>query len=417
VERPANANRFSGNVIVELMNPSLGYDLPLMWQYAHDAYLRSGDAYVGVTVKPAAVAALKRFNASRYALLAMKNPTPQSQACTQLPPDASTQTENGLAWDIVSELGALLKQRGSRDNPLFGFPVQKLFAAGYSQSASYLVTYVNAIARHGYAAMPDGHPIFDGYFIAAGDGQTPINQCTRALSITDSRNAISNAGVPVMRVQSQSDFGFWLGGAASGIPLGNTFRRRADSDSPGDQFRLYEIAGDSHITSEQADFAPDEADLLHAGQKPLLRDTCNDQPASDFPAHAFLDAMWFNLERWVRSGVPPPHAGSIATVGAGTMQERAAFDQFANARGGVRSSQLDVPVATYVPTSSGRSTLCVLQGYVVRFSHGELVRLYGSRDRYVAMVRQRLSQLVSERWLLPFDAAEILLRAERAPIP
>ena len=417
LERPLNPNRFSGNVIVDLMNPTLGYDLPIMWQYAHAQFLRNGDVYVGVTVKPIAIAALKRFNSQRYAILSMRNPVPLNRTCSQLPPDSSTQTENGLSWDIVSEVGTLLKQRRLQNNPLFGFPVQKLFATGYSQSASYLVTYVNAIARQGYASLPDGRPIFDGFFIASGDGQIPINQCAPSLSIADSRNVISHAGVPVVRVQSQGDFGFWLGSQTSRIALGNTLHRRPDSDAAGDQFRLYEIAGDSHVTSEQADFAPDARDLSQARQTTTLKDRCNEQPPSDFPAHAFLDAMWLNLELWVRNGVPPPRAARISTLNTGTPLERVAFDQFANAMGGVRSSQLDVPTQTYIPTSSGSSLLCVLQGYVIRFSQTQLTQLYASHSIYVTRVQQTLARLVRDRWLVPADAAEILLGAERSAVP
>lgn len=417
VERPIAPSRFSGNVIVDLMNPTLGYDLPLTWQYAHGQFLRDGDVYVGVTIKPIAVAALKRFDPRRYAMLSMANPLPLPRTCLQVPPGSSPRTEDGLSWDIMSELGTLLKQRTSPNNPLFGLPVQKLFAAGYSQTASYLLTYLNAIARQGYASLADGRPIFDGFFLASGDGQVAINQCAPSLSIADPRNAISRAGVPIMRVQSQSDFGFWLGSRSSGIALGNTLHRRLDSDVPGDQFRLYEIAGDSHVTSEQPDFAPDSRDLAQAGQTTTLRDTCNEQPPSDFPAHALLDAMWLNLELWVRYGIPPPHAARIATANTGTPQELTAFDEFANASGGVRSPELQVPTETFVPFSTGRSPFCVLQGYVVPFSHVQLRRLYASHGIYIAAVQQALARLVRERWLVPADATELLLRAEHAIVP
>src|SRR6516225_11157221 len=36
VRHPSNASRFSGTVVVELMNPARRFDWPMMWGYTHD---------------------------------------------------------------------------------------------------------------------------------------------------------------------------------------------------------------------------------------------------------------------------------------------------------------------------------------------------------------------------------------------
>src|ERR1041385_7734886 len=66
VRRPASKAKFSGNVVVEMLNPSNLFDLNIAWAISHKHFARSGDAWVGVTAKPVAIAALKNFDPVRY---------------------------------------------------------------------------------------------------------------------------------------------------------------------------------------------------------------------------------------------------------------------------------------------------------------------------------------------------------------
>ena len=111
VRRPAKASSFSGNVVVEPLNPSNLFDLNLGWGLMHDQLIRNGDVWVGVTVKPVSMQTLKTFDPARYAPLAMDNPLPLTDPgnCATVPSDSSRSTENGLAWDIYSQVGQLLR--------------------------------------------------------------------------------------------------------------------------------------------------------------------------------------------------------------------------------------------------------------------------------------------------------------------
>ena len=62
VRRPAKRSRFSGNVVVEMLNPSNLFDLNIGWALSHEQFMRNGDVWVGITAKPIAVAALKTFD-------------------------------------------------------------------------------------------------------------------------------------------------------------------------------------------------------------------------------------------------------------------------------------------------------------------------------------------------------------------
>ena len=51
VRRPASRDAFSGNVVVEMLNPSNLYDLNIGWALSHRQFLDRGDVWVGITAK------------------------------------------------------------------------------------------------------------------------------------------------------------------------------------------------------------------------------------------------------------------------------------------------------------------------------------------------------------------------------
>ena len=121
IRRPRDMRRFNGTVIVEPLNPSVGVDLPIMWAESHRQLIADGYAWVGVTIKPNTIKALKAFNPAGYAEVAMPNPRP-GRACAvgAIAPAAQPKTpadETGLAWDMLTGRGRLLKSRDP-GNPL-----------------------------------------------------------------------------------------------------------------------------------------------------------------------------------------------------------------------------------------------------------------------------------------------------------
>ena len=162
VRRPRDAHRFSGTVIVEGLNPSTPVDLPIMWGHSHRQFIADGHAWVGVTVKPYTLRALRRFDPQRYGELSMAHPA-GAPACADAainrwsqPTSSAEQT--GLAWDILTQVGALLKSRGQA-NPL-PRPAQRLYMTGQSQTAGYARTWASVFARHTQDAA--GGPLYDG---------------------------------------------------------------------------------------------------------------------------------------------------------------------------------------------------------------------------------------------------------------
>ena len=252
VRRPTSPHEFSGNIIVELLNPTAMYDLDIQWQFSCDYFLAHKDVWVGVSVKPVTIKALKAFDPKRYAPLSMANPLPPDKTCpnpVSLLPDTTPATENGLVWDILSQVGALFKS-ASPKNPLHGFDVKTVFATGYSQTAGYLVPYVNFIRPLPNAALDNGKPVYDGYLIGDGDGLAiPINQCSAPLKPGDPLFVIQPRPEPVISLGTQT------------LLVPGVLARRGDSDSPTDQYRRYEVPGASHISKRGLAYFPSPADV------------------------------------------------------------------------------------------------------------------------------------------------------------
>jgi hypothetical protein len=408
VRRPANPEKFSGNVIVEIINMSRGWDLDVLWQMVHEHILRTGDAYVGITSKPNAVRAMKKFDPVRYAPLTWANPLPLSDPrnCEKVAADSARDTENGLLWDIFSQTGALLKSESPK-KPLAGYRIQQVYLTGYSQSAGMLRTYINFI--HPMARLGNGKPVYDGYLVGASGGMAPINQCATAVKAGDPRFLIMPRDVPVITVMTNTDF---LGGYAA---------RRPDSDAPGDRYRLYEIAGASHGYTFPASFEPQIEDLQKSGF--TNRFTPGNCPppkvTNDFPSHIIYHVALVHLDRWVRNGTPPPHAPLISITKPGTPEAAPELDQFGNAIGGVRTPYVDVPTATYYPLRATPRTPGNGECEMTKapFDHAKLKSLYPTHADYVAKVTRDADRLVAEGWLLPADADQIKTEAAAAKVP
>lgn len=360
VRRPSKPQQFSGNVVLDTTHP-LGL-WPLMTTTA--SYQASaGHVSAAVVSSSLALAVVKRFNPARYASL-------------DIP------TIEGIEREVLAQVGALLKSNLS-SGPLPDLHVEKVVLGGYSNTGAVVRDFIaNA---HAQARLAGGEPVYDGYFpaqTAVGSAPTPI----------------ADVDVPVLEIQGERE-------------VIETFRRgfdrlgyrRPDSAS----YRLYEVAGMSHVTSRPGDgFLPNPY-------------TCVEPVPSLFPnRHVWGNALR-NLIAWVHDGLAPPRAQRIELEADGRTVRR---DQHGNAVGGVRTSYLDVPIATYGAASTNApgdppSSRCDFYGYQVNFTHEELAQLYPNRGRYLFAVSRRLAQLVRDRWYLKRDAKELRVEAINADVP
>jgi hypothetical protein len=393
VRRPADPARSSGAVIVEPLFPARGWDWSMMWGYSHDYWLEHGDVWVGVTL-PAAAAGLRKFNPARYASLSFANPAPNFP-CTSGPGNAVADTEDGLRWDMISQLGALLKSDAA-GRPLAGFRVEALYLT--SQGGD-LTTYMNAIQLR--AILGSGRPVYDGYVAKAPFNVARISRCAAAPSPDDPRQKITNIGVPVIAV------------AAQGEVLGTYPWRRQDSDEPRDRYRLYEVAGAGHIDRSAYVGFPSMQDQAAAGNAqgtpawPFAARCDPEVPLMDAPTMSIaFNTAFARLDDWVRKGTPAPRASPIELKDAGTPQVSIVTDMFGRGVGGLRTPHIEVPVATYVTNSTGPGT-CREMAHKIPLDWARLETLYGSYKSYATKVAEAVDRLVKERWLTEGDARRV----------
>src|SRR5262249_39722601 len=163
--------------------------------YSYDYFLEHHDAWVGITMDPQSAAALKKFNATRYAAVSWANPN-SSEACAvgggrgrgNAAPQTSD-TEEGLRWDIFSHVAALRKGEWA-GRPLPGFRVDKVYR-GTQDTA--ITTYVVAVQNT--AMLVSGKPAYDGFVIKSGGAPGRIRRCGAAPGPDDPRRMIKNINV------------------------------------------------------------------------------------------------------------------------------------------------------------------------------------------------------------------------------
>ena len=144
LRRPADPARFSGNVISRSQRRRV--DFSFSWGVSHDYFMENGDAWVAITYSPENLQALQTFNPTRYAPLSMANPT-ANERCAPGPNGvaAAAPLEEGLRWDIISQVGALLKA-ARPGGPLAGFAVRALRHLAWRRARPYLLSARATIA-------------------------------------------------------------------------------------------------------------------------------------------------------------------------------------------------------------------------------------------------------------------------------
>jgi hypothetical protein len=400
VIRPQDAGRFSGTVLVEWLNVSGGVDANPDWLFMHRHLMRVGAAWVGVSAQKAGIDGgglvagmpLKKANPARYGEL-------------EHPGDA-------FAYGIYTAAGRLLR---TRDAGLLG-PLEPrcVIAIGESQSAGFLVTYVNAIDAlegcydafliHGRAG---GSANLTGEFLrAARDGEP----ASRALLEPVGYRIREDVRVPVLTFQSETDVSALGGGRA----------RQPDAE----RFRLWEVAGAAHFDTygllasrvDREGVSTEElAQHLAPTDRPMGMQSS--QPINSGPQqHYVLNAAFAAVERWARSGTPPPGAARLASSDAAGIE--ITRDELGIARGGIRTPWVDAPSAVLSGAAAGGEGFTFLFGKTIPLDADTLARLYpGGPDEHVRRFDAATAQAVAAGFLLEADAGEIraLARHGRQP--
>lgn len=389
VRGPQKTERFSGNVVVEILNATNYMDIDRVWCLTREKIMRDGDVYVGITSKPVTIPVMRKLNSRRYAALAWKNPRPAGKHDSLLgnmEGASCGETEDGLFWDMLRELPGALKERA--DSPLREYGRFYIYLAGWSQSGAYMVRFINTFAYMNPEEKEN--PIYDGYFStgAAGYVVPGLNQEESAYPAAKNKEIpwmLDKCYQPYMEIHTETE----------NARLGVMEARRENSDSDDFKYRAYDIPGASHDTKDNmVDYYYLDPDLSATG---IFPNYGGKEPyVNDYPYNFIFHRALNMLFDWVREGKKPPTLPLIPVDFSG----RNVCDENGNAAGGWRTVFLEYPTCTYysmaTPLKPEFAFGCTCFGYKEPFSEEELKKRYGTLENYRALVSAMAKKQVSE---------------------
>lgn len=384
VRRPAEASKFNGTVVVEWLNVSAGADSDPDFGQMHVELLRSGYAYVGVSAQAVGIeGGPGLLPIQGVTVQALKQSDPERYGSLHHPGD-------DFSYDIFSRVGALVRKPAAVD-VLGGIRPEHVIAAGESQSAFRMVTYVNAV-------HPLAH-VFDGFLIhsrAAGGAALSSGAGSSQPAATHIRGDISE---PVFQFETETDL-FVLGFYAA---------REPDTD----HLRTWEVAGTSHADRWTLDYGVASGERTNPDASFDIGTSCG--TVNSGPQHYVLSKAIAALRDWVASGTPPSAGAPFDIADAGGKIAR---DAHGNALGGVRTPAVDAPIAALSgQPSAGGGIVCSLFGSTVPFDKATLASLYPTHADYVKAVTASAQSAVDAGHLLPADQTSIVADAQAASIP
>ncbi len=371
VRRPTDPAKFNGTVVVEWNNVTAGFDTSPTWTASLDEILRGGYAFVGVSAQAVGVNQMINGDPGRYSSL-------------HHPGDE-------YSYDIFNQVGQHL--RGAARRVLIpGMTPEKVIAMGESQSASRLVTYINAV--HPLARVYNGFLVYSrgsGAATLAPGVVTP----TRPIIRTDTPGRIIN-------VQAEGDIAV----------LRSHYVRQDDNG----RYRLWEIAGGAH--TDEHTLSPKNPPTPSVAGSP-----CVDR-LNSARSHMVVAAAVRGLHEWTRKISTPKKAPRMTLGPDIDAADPIARDADGNGLGGIRLPQMEVPIARIDglvnPAAPGAPPLfqnfCRLFGRTIPFSEADLDARYPTRIGYVVAFHDAAVAVGANRWVLPEDVAILVWEALTTPI-
>jgi hypothetical protein len=291
---------------------------------------------------------------------------------------------DAFAYDIFTQAGqAIRNPQGA--NPLHGLTTERLVAAGQSQSANGLATYVNAIDPL--------VEVYDGFLLhSRGAAALPLfSGAAGGVPATSVIRGDTTALVLALEDEWSISVAFaWL---------------VRQPDNPN--FRLWEVAGTGHVDS----YAVSIIDPI-VGHDLMFPPAQCALPLNKAPLHYMVNSALNKLSAWVADGVPPPQAPSFIEVANGAIVR----DAYGNAKGGIRLPQLEVPTATLSGVGNTGPGPCTVGGVTTPFDAATLASLYPRHGSYVAQFINATNGLHRAGFLLDPDANDAKTRAAESDI-
>lgn len=239
-------------------------------------------------------------------------------------------TEEGLFWDMLSQLGNLLRM-DTLDNCLGGFKAEYIYLTGQSQSGAYLNTYVNYFDR--YITQKSGKGLFDGYCNIVGAlVQRSIRQEGEVGNLRLIPRKMHPSTMPYICISSEADlylFNLFVEADLFSIEIENR-------DETNNKCRYYEIPGTPH-TDIICPVLTSNKELEKTGAKMPNLSPCLLKHINDIPMEYYICGLLDKLHIWASEGKAPEIVEPMQRCGKELLR-----DEHGNAMGGLRT-----PLLTY----------------------------------------------------------------------
>ncbi len=390
VIRPIDPAKFNGTVMVEWLNVSAGFDSGPDWGMTHTELMRSGYAWVGISAQKIGVDAL--IDGSAAAII------PGGVGDDRY--DSLNHPGDNYSYDIYSQVAQTIREPDVI-SPLGNLSAQRLIAAGESQSAGRMMTYINALAPL--------HALYDGYFVhSRTTGSAPLQGDFRKPTLPTPAvvRVRHDLGTPVLMLQTETDL-FILGSYPS------------NQDDTA-RFRLWEMAGTAH--ADLYTFLDNRFDTgtnpqiaaIVENDKPVPGIIECTRPVNSGPQHFIANAAIHALNAWIVDDTEPPKAQRLSVAGTPASFVR---DELGNVNGGIRTSYVDAPIAILEGEGQPQPDFseideinidnidfCFLSGITTLFDAATLGSLYVDNAAYIDAVNTATDDAVGKGFLLPTDA-------------
>jgi hypothetical protein len=380
VNRPIDPENFSGDVLVEWLNVTAGFETPPSWGTGQLEMRRGGAVWVGVSAQ---IVGIEGNPSGGLPLpLYLKAVNPERYGSLVHPGDS-------FSYDMFSQVAQAIRNPEGID-PLDGLIAQRLIAYGESQSASRLVTYVNAI-----------HPLYnayDGYMIhSRGDGSSALAQEPQvAIPTPDATLIRTDLNVPVMTFETETDV----------LLRGYAAARQPDTDL----IRTWEVPGTAHgdyytFISGRDDTVGDPVFASVVEETSILGFINCEKPMNNGPQHYVFNAAVRALNAWAAGGKPPP---SSPRLELNDDDSDYLYDDLGNILGGIRTPYVDAPSAVLRGEANSGDSFCFLFGTTSLFGAEQMASLYVDEAGFVAAVTEAANSAVAAGFLLQEDADAII---------
>jgi len=367
VRRPNDPARFNGTVLLDWVNVTAQFENAVDTVEAHELFHREGYAYVHVSAQAAGVCCIpltpKTWDPVRYAALSHPG--------------------DDYAFDMFSQIAQAMKHPPAVD-PLAGLPVRRVIAIGQSQSGTRLRDYLIEV-------QPQAR-VIDAFLVHAdgsGEKQYPADPAVPTLQLLSEREATPDApnvtrNYRLWEIAGAAHQDFWIG--------------------------VHQVQGQGPRATASAPQQPGDADAaLHASAGNYGEQYDPGQfvcivEGTQFPLRYSVMAAIHYLDRWLRTGTPPPSGPRFQFDEGGTL----ARDADGNALGGIRLPPIDVPVASY------RSDLCNLGGITIPFTELQLQQRYPTHADYYCRMKAATQRSLADGFLLEPEADDLMQRVEGA---